>query len=197
MKATVAFSGVLLLSVLTSCSGKCVKTAEVPCQRADEAESSSNAEELAKLLVKLELRTRAVIAGYYGKADEAHRKWLAENVLLPAAVADRIFHEVVPKATASGAWVKMVVDEPRNEHNKGDDTALALYHEIKERKLSAAQRTQEASYYGEPIKTTKACLACHGEPKGEPDPFFPQYKKNGWKEGEIVGAVIARVIAPK
>ncbi|MFQ5804334.1 MAG: DUF3365 domain-containing protein, partial [Candidatus Methylomirabilales bacterium] len=52
-------------------------------------------------------------------------------------------------------------------------------------------------YYAEPIKATKTCLPCHGEPRGEPDPLFPQYKKNGWRDGEIVGAVIARVAPEK
>ena len=39
-------------------------------------------QELATLLVKLELRTRAVIAKHYVAADEVQRAWLAENLLL-------------------------------------------------------------------------------------------------------------------
>ena len=48
----------------------------------------------------------------------------------------------------------------------------------------------------EPIVATAGCLPCHGAPAGEPDPHFAEYKKNGWKAGEIVGAVVARV-APR
>ena len=33
----------------------------------------------------------------------------------------------------------------------------------------------------------------HGEPKGASDPAFPEYTKDGWKVGDIIGAVIARV----
>ena len=40
-------------------------------------------------------------------------------------------------------------------------------------------------------------MSCHGAPAGEADPHFPQYKKNGWKAGEVVGAVIARVAPEK
>ena len=199
MKQITALTGSMLLltglGVLSGCIAMRIKTTEASCEGPGEAASvhHDGDAELARLLVKLELRTRAVIAGHYVGADAAHRAWLAEKVLLPAAVADQVFHEVVPPATGGRAWVKMVVDEPRNEHNRGDEIALALYHQIRDGSLSAARRIPEAYYYGEPIKTGKACLVCHGEPRGEPDPFFPQYSKNGWKEGEIIGAVVARV----
>lgn len=42
--------------------------------------------------------------------------------------------------------------------------------------------TADAFYYAEPI-----------EAKGAPDAYFPQFKKDGWREGEIIGAVVARV----
>jgi len=150
-------------------------------------------QELARLLVKLEKRTRAVVAGHYVQADAPHRDWMAENVLLPAAVADKVFYQVVPEATDGRAWVKMVVDAPRNPHNAGDSTAMALLEEIKTGAPYAERYTPEACYYGEPIKAAKTCLLCHGAPTGDPDPYFPQYKKNGWQEGEIIGAIVARV----
>ncbi len=153
-------------------------------------------QELARLLVRLELRTRAVIAKHYVAADAAHRDWLAENLLLPAAVADGIFHVVVPETTGDRAWVKMVVDEPRNPNNAGDATAIALFHEVRGGKPCAERLTPQGCYYAEPIKAAATCLKCHGQPRGEPDPFFPQYKKNGWKGGQIIGAVVARV-APR
>jgi methyl-accepting chemotaxis protein len=87
----------------------------------------------------------------------------------------------------------MVVDEPRNEHNRGDEVAMTLLRQIKEGKPEAARSAGKAYYYARPIRTAKTCLACHGEPRGEPDPFFPQYTKNGWREGEVIGAVVARV----
>ena len=154
-------------------------------------------QDLARLLVKLELRTRAVIAKHYVAADDPHREWLARNLLLPAAVADNVFHEVVPDATEGRAWVKMIVDEPRNPNNVGDAVTLALLNELREGEPRAERSTEDAYYYGEPISAAKTCLACHGDPRGEPDPFFPIYEKNGWQEGQVVGAVIARVAKEK
>ncbi len=157
-------------------------------------------QELAYLLVKLELRTRAVIAQHYTRpqspfpgTDLIYKGWLAKNTILPAAVADQIFSGVVPGVTGGRAWVKMVVDEPRNPRNRGDTTAIEMLRQIQAGAPSAERSSPEAYYYSEPIKANETCLPCHGAPKGEPDPVFPQFKKNGWRAGEIVGAVIARV----
>jgi hypothetical protein len=161
-------------------------------------------QELAYLLVRLELRTRGVIAGHYGRSqspvpgvDRLYQRSLAKNLILPAAVADRIFADEVPHATGGRAWVKMVVDEPRNPHNRGDDVALEMLAEMKKSATFAERTIPEAYYYGEPIIADETCLRCHGEPRGQPDPSFPQYQKNGWRPGQTVGAVIARVAPSK
>lgn len=187
MRFTSIVSGIVLMIVLMGLCG---------CNRETANSASISDEQLAQLLVKLELRTRGVIAGHYVKADTAHREWLAENLLLPAAVADGIFYEIVPETTGGRAWVKMVVDEPRNPHNKGDETAVVILDEIKAGTSPVTRRTADAYYYAEPIVAKKTCLQCHGQPKGDPDPFFPQYKKDGWEEGEIIGAVVGRVSQP-
>ncbi|MFQ5680177.1 MAG: DUF3365 domain-containing protein [Gemmatimonadota bacterium] len=157
-------------------------------------------EELAYLLTKLVLRTRAIAGEHYTRGQSAvpgidflYKRWLAKNTILPAAVADRVFADVVPGATGGRAWVKMVVEEPRNENNRGDSIALEMLDEIRGGSPRAERSTAEAYYYAEPIEATETCLPCHGEPKGEPDPLFPEYEKNGWRAGEIVGAVISRV----
>ena len=97
----------------------------------------SGDEELAYLLVKLEKKTRQVIAGHYGRrqpgepeATATYKNYLIKNRILPAAVADPIFSEVVPGATGGRAWVRMVVPEPRNPNNRGDSTALAMLAEL-------------------------------------------------------------------
>ncbi len=157
-------------------------------------------QELAYLLVKLELRTRATIYAHYTRPQSAvpgpdlvYRRWLAKNALLPAAVADRIFADVVPGATGNRAWVKMVVEKPRNPHNVADATARALFQDMRNGAKQAERQTADAYYYAEPIKATEACMHCHGEPRGKPDPIFPQYKLEGWRPGDVIGAVVARV----
>ncbi|MCH7808930.1 MAG: DUF3365 domain-containing protein [Planctomycetes bacterium] len=191
--------GGLLASLVTAGPGA---LPEPPPVKMDYAQKQGD-EELAYLLVKLELRTRAVIAGHYGRSqssvpgvNQLYKRSLAKNLVLPAAVADSVFSEVVPRATGGRAWVKMVVDEPRNPNNRGDETALEVLGIIKQGAAFAEQTTAEAYYYGEPIKATAKCLRCHGDPKGAPDPSFPQYQKDGWHDGDIVGAVIARVAPP-
>lgn len=154
--------------------------------------------ETARLLVDLELRTRAVIAAYYTEADEEHRAWMAQRLCLPAAVADRVFHETVPQSTGGRAWVKMVVESPRNPNNRGDENSLNLMRKIVREKRDAGElATDNAVYFGRPIVAKQTCLTCHGEPAGAPDPFFPQFTKNGWHEGDVIGAVVARVEPPR
>jgi hypothetical protein len=185
-KNLVLFPSILFILVLLLLGGCCnSSTPEDPTVKNDE--------ELARLLVKLELRTRGVIASHYVRADEAHKKWLAENVFLPAAVADQVFYETVGTVTGERAWVKMVVDNPRNPHNAADAIANEIMHAIKAGETSVARNTEQATYYAEPITAANGCLLCHGEPAGESDPYFPQYKKDGWKAGEVIGAVVAKV----
>jgi hypothetical protein len=157
-------------------------------------------QELAKLLVKLVLRTRAAIAKQYETDrllgwDRLYKYALAKNAMLPAAVADQVF-QAVPDLTGGRAWVKMVVDNPRNPNNKGDEVALQLLAELRREAKAVERQTNGGYYYAEPIRAKAWCLRCHGEPKGKADPLFPKYTKDGWKDGEIVGAVVARV-APR
>lgn len=161
-------------------------------------------EQLAYLLVKLELATRSVIGSHFTRhqspvpgVDKLYQRLLVKNMILPAAVAGAIFAETVPNATEGRAWVKMVVDDPRNPNNRGDEIAVELLAELRAGAGATKRTSQDAHYYAEPIKAKAACMYCHGEPKGAPDPYFPQYKKDGWHDGEIIGAVVSRVAAEK
>lgn len=160
----------------------------------------SGDEELAYLLVKLVKRTRQIVATHYTRSQSVvpgvnlvHRRWMANNGILPAAVAGDIFSDVVPAATGGRAWVKMVRPDPRNPDNQGDSVSLDLLAELKSGASFVERSTSEAYYYGEPIKAKTGCLPCHGEPAGDPDPVFPQYKKEGWRNGDIIGGIISRV----
>lgn len=160
----------------------------------------SSDDELAFLLVKLEKRTRAVIGGHYirkqeGGEKETHeyKNYLIENGILPAAVAGPIFAETVPEATQNRAWVKMVVPSPRNPKNTGDNTALSMVKELQNGNPFVWKTTNDAVYYGEPITVKTVCLPCHGDPAGAPDPYFPEYTKDGWQVNSVIGGVISRV----
>ena len=174
---------------------------EAPASSQERASADRKGDEqLAYLLVKLELQARSEMASHFTRkqsaipgVDKLYQRLLVKNLILPAAVAGNIFSEVVPQATSGRAWVKMVVDQPRNPKNRGDEEALNLLAELRKGAPTAERNTGDAFYYAEPIKAKAACLYCHGEPKGAVDPYFPQYTKEGWQAGEIIGAVIARV----
>lgn len=159
---------------------------------------------MAYLLVKLMLETRREIAGHFTRRQspipavgKLYQRLMVKNMILPAAVADRVFAETVPGATNGRAWVKMIVDHPRNPNNRGNQITAELLAELRGGTTTAERATGDAFYYAEPIKAKRACLFCHGDPKGAPDPYFPQFKKDGWREGEIIGAVVARVAPEK
>jgi hypothetical protein len=195
-RVVVVTCAVLFVISAGSLSGCAVFRGKSKAAQVPEQMQSVNREcdqELGRLLVRLVLRTRGTVLGHYVAADDAHRDWMAKNVLLPAAVADKVFYEAVPAATGNRAWVKMVVDQPRNPHNAGDATASALLGELRGGRPNAQREAPEAFYYAEPIKAVKPCLVCHGKPAGDPDPFFPQFKKEAWEEGQVVGAVVSRV----
>jgi methyl-accepting chemotaxis protein len=150
--------------------------------------------ELAKLLVKLELQTRAVIASKFSKSKGDSKEFMIEHKILPAAVADSIFSKIVPQNTDDRAWVRMVVDNPRNPNNRGDEVALGMINVLKQDKVKyVEQDLADAYYYAEPIVAKKSCLECHGNPKGAPDPHFPEYRMEGWKVDQVIGGVVARV----
>jgi hypothetical protein len=197
-----AFALLVLAILLAGIAWSQPEIAEAPGEAAASYADKQGDEELAYLLVKLVLRTRTVIAGHYTRAqskvpgvDQLYARWMAKNAVLPAAVADQVFSEVVPGVTGGRAWVKMVVETPRNPHNRGDDVALELLRDVQRGAKSAERSTGDAYYYGEPIQAKAWCLRCHGEPAGDPDPLFAQYTLDGWREGDIIGAVIARVAA--
>ena len=193
-------SGSTLLAIVGAGPAKSTAEASAKVAAPTAQQLRHGDEELAYLLVKLELKTRGVIGGHYARAQSSfpginplYKRWLTKNKILPAAVAGDIFAEVVPAATGGRAWVKMVVDQPRNPNNRPDDIGKELMLEIKAGAKTAERRTADAIYYAEPIRTNALCLRCHGEPAGDPDPSFPQYTKDGWKANEVIGAVVARV----
>lgn len=160
------------------------------------AAAATRPEEIAEALSQLIVNTRGAVAENYTKPNKLwwlptglYRYILANNEVLPAAIAGKAFHPL----NGGPLSLKMIVDEPRNEANRADAVELELFQRVKAAGQPAAASTQEAAYHARPIKAAAWCLRCHGEPRGAADPVFPKYKKEGWKEGAIVGAATARV----
>lgn len=76
---------------------------------------------------------------------------------------------------------------PRNPSNEPTELELAVLKEFKETDISEKIIVEKDKVrYFRPIKLTKECLYCHGDPKGEKDPAGGI--KEGWKVGEVHGA---------
>jgi hypothetical protein len=163
------------------------------CPTAIAADPQQIAEELSQLI----LNVRGAIATNFTQPnksllpDVVYQHALAQNGVLPAAVAGKAIHPLnVPGAAFT---LKMVVKEPRNKNNVPDAIEAALLEKVVGTQQPAALLTTEAAYHARPIKSADWCLRCHGDPRGDPDPIFPQFKKEGWKSGVIVGIAVAKV----
>jgi methyl-accepting chemotaxis protein len=105
--------------------------------------------------------------------------------------------EAVPVVTAmqtaamnaeeSGYTFRVPKVSPRNPKNEPTPLELEVLKELESGKLTEKVIiTRDEVRYFKPIKLTKECLFCHGDPKGKVDPTGG--KLEGWKEGEIHGA---------
>jgi general secretion pathway protein A len=101
----------------------------------------------------------------------------------------------------SGVYLKQTTMDAllRNPKNKADDYeaealkkfADASYPRQGEKTISETTADGRFVRLLLPLFYGKACLSCHGEPKGEPD--ISGYKKEGAKEGDLGGAISVKV----
>lgn len=159
--------------------------------------ASATPEETAAALSQLVINTRMAVAKNFTQPnkiwwmpDPVYRLVLAKNEVLPAAVVGAAIH---PLHSDGVVVLKMVVRDPRNEKNKPDAVEAELFEEVRLTGQPAARSTPKHAYHARPIKAVAWCLRCHGLPKEGADPVFPRFKKEGWREGEIIGAATARV----
>ncbi|MDC0335992.1 methyl-accepting chemotaxis protein [Pseudodesulfovibrio sp.] len=76
---------------------------------------------------------------------------------------------------------------PRNPKNEPTKLELAVLKELKDKNLEEKIIYEDDKIrYFKPIRLSKECLYCHGDPKGAKDPAGGT--KEGWKVGEIHGA---------
>jgi hypothetical protein len=101
----------------------------------------------------------------------------------------------------SGVYLKQTTTDAllRNPKNKADDYeaaalkkfADASYPRQGEKTISETSPDGKSVRLLLPLFYGKACLSCHGEPKGQPD--VSGYKKEGAKEGDLGGAISVKV----
>ncbi|WP_447979252.1 Tll0287-like domain-containing protein [Candidatus Nitrospira bockiana] len=99
-------------------------------------------------------------------------------------------------------YLRQTMDPPRNPRNSPDD----FERRVLTRLANPASPRQKDGIVSEvvdggkavrvllPLYYQKACLACHGEPKGERD--ITGYPKEGAKEGDFGGAISVKLEIP-
>ena len=91
------------------------------------------------------------------------------------------------KAEQAGYKFRVPKQNPRNPDNTPTDLESNVLQELKNKNLEEkVVKTESKIRYFRPIKLSKECMYCHGEPKGSEDPVGGT--KEGWQVGEIHGA---------
>lgn len=143
-------------------------------------------------------RELGTITGY----AKAVREFVAENPMM--GKVDTTYHNInhVPVIAAWLTAQKYAAQKdyifrtpsltPRSNKNTPTDferRALLVFEEdvaLEEYSEEANVNGLEVVQYAVPMRLTQDCLACHGHPMGEPDPFG--YAKEGMKVGDLRGA---------
>ena len=103
--------------------------------------------------------------------------------------------------TWSGIYLRQIAPEKflRNAKNKPDTYEAAVLQALAEQSSTSAESPPkwEVTDGGQtlrlmlPLYYSKACLECHGEPKGQRD--ISGYPREGGKEGELGGAISVKL----
>jgi methyl-accepting chemotaxis protein len=142
-------------------------------------------------------KSKAIVLMAEATRNEMSRK-LELGIIKPFAEIDPSqVVEAVPVVTAiqvaainaekSGYEFRVPKVSPRNPKNEPTPEELKVLEEISAKNLEEkiVVDPDEIHYY-KPIRLTKECLFCHGDPKGKKDPTGGTLE--GWREGEIHGA---------
>lgn len=111
----------------------------------------------------------------------------------PAVFADRLAKKF---ERTMGIRLKLTSLRNRNPRNLPDTFEKAALERFEAEKRETGhydEVTEEGKEYVRymvPVFLAKSCLTCHGDPVGEPD--LAGYKKEGYKEGDLRGAISIR-----
>ncbi|MGE4520238.1 MAG: methyl-accepting chemotaxis protein [Desulfobacteraceae bacterium] len=110
-----------------------------------------------------------------------------KDVIIEAVPVITAIRMAEQNARKSGYEFRVPKFSPRNSQNTPNEFEAEILKELREKNLQEKfVETSDSLYYFRPIKLTRDCLYCHGDPKGEKDAVGGI--KEGWKEGEMHGA---------
>ncbi|MBF0377801.1 MAG: DUF3365 domain-containing protein [Desulfamplus sp.] len=142
-------------------------------------------------------KSRAVVLMAEAGRNEMANK-LNQGIIKPFAELDKSnIIEAVPVITAinmakinaqkAGYEFRVPKFSPRNPENEPTELESTILKELEDQNLEEKIVVEENQIrYFKPVRLTKECLFCHGDPKGKTDPTGGIME--GWKEGEIHGA---------
>ncbi|MBF0111124.1 MAG: methyl-accepting chemotaxis protein [Desulfamplus sp.] len=112
---------------------------------------------------------------------------LDKSNIIEAVPVITAIHMARSNAQKAGYEFRVPKFSPRNPANEPTELEAAILKEIEEQNLEE-KIVIEDDYirYFKPVRLTKECLFCHGDPKGKVDPTGGVME--GWREGEIHGA---------
>lgn len=121
-----------------------------------------------------------------------NKQGVAFKGFIPAAFGRKAGEKFYKK---TGIKVKLTGTEYRFPGNKPDDFESEVLRLFADSRHPKGQQYVKATVVGgkpvlrvmDPEYASATCLTCHGGPKGERD--ITGMKKEGWKEGELAGAI--------
>ncbi len=146
------------------------------------------AKELLPLLVT---NSKQVVAE---AQSEINRKGVGFKGFIPAVFGARVAGRFTD---ATGVLLKQTSLAPRNPSNMPDPFEKAILQEFadpsypREKVISEVSTKTKSLRLMVPLYTTRGCLTCHGEPKGELDKTG--YPREGLRLGENAGAISVRI----
>jgi general secretion pathway protein A len=124
---------------------------------------------------------------------EINKKGVGFKGFIPATFATRVADRFSKESGLKLRQIGPPAVDPRNPNNKPDEQEEEVLLAIQKSHPRAGDHVIEQRFPDKSVRVllplfyTKACLSCHGKPKGEID--ISGYEKEGFKEGDLGGAI--------
>jgi hypothetical protein len=140
-----------------------------------------------KLLKELVLESKKVVAE---SQTETNRPGGGSKELIPAIFGSRVAARFTERTHVRLKQTALAPRNPKNEPDAGERAALETFADPsypREKVISEVTAKSGSLRLMFPLYTTRKCLDCHGDPKGELD--RTGYPREGLKLGQNAGAI--------
>jgi hypothetical protein len=101
-------------------------------------------------------------------------------------------------AASQGYRFRIAAHAPRNPANQPHPDEVAILAKLEDRRLEEhfyVDNDRREMIYARPVRLTRDCLSCHGEPSTSPTKDgrdLVGFRMEGWKEGQVHGIFVLR-----